>query len=177
MNRVAFQKGNADNQIAFVFSCPGRKELELNNVCQGCTGENLSILIKYCYNLYPEIFTYEDKSNYLITNASDVVHTKTLDGKTEASNKEILDKNNLKRLKKELSEKQIVICMGAKAKLAIDNADINCYIIYFEHHLSNQKLNRLYPNKLFPNISESSLRRKKRIELVAEQLIQKFKNN
>lgn len=169
--RVNYQEGASNNPTAFVFSCPGQRELHFGKICQGETGFTLSQVIEYCNLKRPDIFPYSSKDDYLITNASDIVHFKALTNDTEASNEEILAKENIKRLERELKSKRNIICMGERAKTAISAAGISGRVVYFPHHLSNQKLNREYKNEDFPENYTPQQRRMARIVIVSEELL------
>ena len=169
--RVSYQKGVPNNPTAFVFSCPGQEEMNFGNVCQGTTGVNLSMVLKICHEKRPDVFPYPNKSDYLITNASDLVHYMALTNDTEASDEEILAKDNLDRLRNELSSKKTVICMGERAKKAVSSANISARTVYFAHHLSNQKLNRTMPNSSFDENLSPEERRKARLEFIANELL------
>lgn len=169
--RVSYQKGVSNNPTAFVFSCPGQEEMNFGNVCQGTTGVNLSMVLKICHEKRPDVFPYPNKSDYLITNASDLVHYMALTNDTEASDEEILAKDNLDRLRNELSSKKTVICMGERAKKAVSSANISARTVYFAHHLSNQKLNRTMPNSSFDENLSPEERRKARLEFIANELL------
>ena len=172
--RVHYQEGASWNHTAFVFSCPGQTEMRLGTVCAGTTGVNLSMVLEYCYEKRPDIFPSPSKSDYLITNASDIVHYMEATKDTEADDDEILDKDNLNRLRSELSNKSTIICMGERAATAVRNARIGGRVVYFDHHLSNQKLNRTYSNDMFDENMTAEERRQARIKLVAESLLSKF---
>lgn len=100
---VKYQQGYID--VAFVFSCPGRIEEKCNHVCAGATGDNLQILVDYLHQHIPDKFPSSSKDDYYITNASDKVHYMDLTGDTEASIEEIMEPQNLQRLKKELDNR------------------------------------------------------------------------
>lgn len=172
--RVRFQEGASWNETAFVFSCPGQTEMNLGTVCAGTTGANLSMVLEYCHEKRPDIFPSPSKGDYLITNASDLVHFKSMTNDTEASDEEIYAYENLQRLRNELNSKRIIICMGERASSAVRQAGIGGRVVCFEHHLSNQKLNRTYTNQQFPEELSPEERRRERIRLVSEELLRCF---
>lgn len=171
VKRVKYQAGASWNNTAFVFSCPGQTELRMGSVCAGTTGVNLSMVLEYCNKRRPDVFPSDSKSDYLITNASDIVHFKSLTNDTEASDEEVSAAENLRRLRDELSGKSIIICMGERAAKAVREAGIRGRIVFFDHHLSNQKLNRAYTNDQFDESLSPAERRAERIRLVAEDLL------
>lgn len=174
VKRIKFQEGASWNKTAFVFSCPGQSEMNLDSVCAGTTGVNLSMVLKYCNDKKPSVFPSPNKSDYLITNASDIVHFKGMTNDTEASDEELFAHNNLKRLRDELNNKNIIICMGERASTAVRQANIRGRVVRFKHHLSNQKLNRTYTNQQFSDDMSPSERREERIRLVSEELLKCF---
>ena len=143
-NTVKYQQGT--NNVAFVFSCPGRKEKECKHVCAGTTGDNLQILIEELYTIIPEKFPSSNKDDYYITNASDKVHYKKLTGDTEATIDEIKEPQNLNRLKEELDNCDIIVCMGNKASAAVSMIQTHAQVIQGTH-LSNSNLNRHFESK------------------------------
>ena len=134
------------SKVAFVFSCPGRKEHEANQVCYGATGNNLKVLISYCHSKKKTYFKSSEKDDYTITNASDRVHYNELTGDTEATLKEICLEENLDRFRKDLANVKYVICMGKNALYAANQAGLNAKIIEGEH-LSLVHLNTSYKSQ------------------------------
>ncbi len=169
--RVRYQEGVSWNKTAFVFSCPGQEEMNLGTVCAGTTGVNLSMVLEYCHEKNSTVFPSSSKCDYLITNASDLVHFKNMTNDTEASDEEIYAAENLQRLRTELQSKNIIICMGERASSAVRQAGIHGKVVCFKHHLSNQKLNRAYTNDQFAEDLSPEERRRERIRLVAEELL------
>lgn len=167
IKRVKFQPGVVD--VAFVFSCPGQKEMLVGHVCAGKTGTNLQILIEYLHSQCPKIFTSASKSSYTITNASDIVHYMALTGDTEASYEEISNQENIDRLSKEISGCMFVICMGDRAAYAVAKTNISSIIIRGEH-LGQQNLNRNYK----VDGSTAAERNKKRVEIVGNKILQQL---
>ena len=106
-----------DSQVCFVFSCPGRAELIAGKPCQGATGDNLNILLKLLNEKLPDLFTSQNKEDYDIINATNVVHFYALDGRSEGTIAEI--KNSSSKIKDYIRNnknfKFAIIC-GEKAK-------------------------------------------------------------
>lgn len=161
---IRYQQGSAN--VGFVFSCPGKKERECGYVCAGTTGNNLQILIEKLYSLMPETFPSPNKSDYLITNASDRVHYKKLTGDTEAPLSEIFLSGNLSRLKKELEECDIVVCMGDKARSAVSKIEIKGRVVSGTH-LSNCNINTHFESKQ----ETASERKNERLQQVADLIV------
>lgn len=171
VNRIVdYQKGKSDNDIAFMFSCPGQKEMQNGAPCQGTTGENLNIVIEKLHNLAPNTFKYTNKEDYMITNASNKVHFQSLTNDTEASTAELLDPENIKRLKNELKGKKMVICCGDKANEVIKEVNPKIKVINCEDHFGSQKLNRKYPNSMFSPELTANQRREARLDIVANSI-------
>lgn len=145
VDNVEYQKRNS--RVAFVFSCPGRKEEYAQAVCSGQTGDNLNDMLCYCHHKLSDVFHSVSKDDYTITNAVTKICYLALNGKTEAAKADILDSANQKRLLDELSEYDFVIAMGDKAKIAIEPLSIKGKKIFSEH-LSLQHLNRTYKSDL-----------------------------
>lgn len=164
ISRVPAQIGNTN--IAFVFSCPGSAEEAAGHVCAGKTGKNLEILIEYYAEQRPDVFTSSFKSDYTITNASDIVHYPALTNDSEASLTEISASENIERLKKDLRGCHTVICMGAKANYAVSRANIHARIVRGEH-LSTSNLNRNYK----VNGNDTASRNKRRVEIVGDKIL------
>lgn len=162
--KVPAQKGTT--RVAFVFSCPGQKEQMANQVCYGATGESLQHLITYCHAKRPDIFVSPSKRDYTITNASDRVHYAALTHDTEASKEEIDLSENLDRLRADLADVDLVICMGDRAWHAVHNAGVSAKTVKGEH-LSAMHLNRVYSS----TAETSSARRVDRITQVADKIL------
>ncbi len=155
-----------NSEIAFVFSCPGRIELEKNSLCSGTTGKNFELLLQALNSTEPAIFPFSDRKKYYITNASNRVHYKKLTGRSEPLKSEISLPENLYRLKSELERRKIVICMGKMAQNAVSKINLpsNITIIKSEH-LSNSGLSHLNQKST-----------DKKIYDIANQIIKECKN-
>ena len=189
--RLAHLEVGSENDIAFVFSCPGKKEEEKGAPVKGQTGANLEDFIcilgdrkQLCHSTRNKFM----REKIRITNAWDKVEYKSsCRNRTEPTISEILCPSNLERLACELRDIQIaIICCGKKATLAICRLKIHGKLpnpkIIILPHLGNQALNSMIPNKdcdsVPPDIhlgacrgTESGIRRRLRLTLVAEQLL------
>ena len=163
--KVSYNKGFL--KIAFVFSCPGKEEDKCNKVCSGQTGINLSDLISVLAEKKPTVFASRNKYDYLITNASDAIQYMDKDKRTEPLKSEILLAENLYRLEHELKDCSLIICMGAKATLAVSALDLPIKTIN-SIHCGNQSLNKKYRINTQSNSKE---RRIIRIEKLANEII------
>lgn len=156
ITRVQYNKGKDISSVGFIFACPGQKEMLAQKVVAGSTGNNLNLLLcslsassnSAIKSLFPSI----DRYDYLITNASDIVHYPALDGYSLPSRKEYMNEKNIERLCAELKNLKLVIAFGTQAKevsQAIENAYRNkcvvkkpCFITLLPH-LSFLSLNRI----------------------------------
>ena len=173
--------------VAFVFSCPGRHESEADppGPAKGKTGDNLQELVDI---LGSNQRTYLQRGNARITNAWSQVEYGTPGGtgRSEPYDSEVLDPDNLNRLKTELADiEQAVICCGKKAALAVCRlADQGCLRdgvrVALVPHLGNRGLNTVMNNRdcnlIQPGPSGESRsqgqnrRRRIRLALVAERI-------
>lgn len=158
-------------KIALVFSCPGQEEDKLRRPTAGQTGENLEFFLKTLFDK-----SSIDRYDYRITNAFDKVFYESKDGRTEATQEEILADSNIKRLYNELSDiENVIIAFGNKAKLALDAVlkkhDLKAKIIETKHP-GLQAINRFVidnPN----NLSGSDLKNLK-IQTLAKNVKNKI---
>lgn len=117
---VKYNLGKIDG-IAFIFACPGKKELDNHKVVFGTTGTNLNELLKklkhFCLNKFPSTNRYD----YLITNSSERVYYKGYQGKKRTTPYacDISKDDNVDRLYEELKNSSIVITFGKDARNAI----------------------------------------------------------
>ncbi|MBE6655229.1 MAG: hypothetical protein E7608_07270 [Ruminococcaceae bacterium] len=120
--KIKYNPGKGISPVAFMFACPGQKEQQAGRVVSGMTGKNLntllSILSKNDDERVRALFPSEDRYDYLITNASDIVHYPALDNTSLPSKSEYSDDANLNRLYHEFDHTKIVIAFGAQAKEA-----------------------------------------------------------
>lgn len=111
-----FQKGKKNN-VAFVFSCPGRHEKAADCPAAKATGTNLRrLLAKLCEALNRNDLPRE---NITIANAWDRVEYKELTSRSEATDREIKENDNIYRLSIELSHvTEFIVFCGDKARIA-----------------------------------------------------------
>lgn len=129
---------NLGKDIVLVFSCPGKKEMECGRPISGPTGTNFAYIwskLKY----HDQTLSSQDVS---ITNAWPNIEYNNLTGRSEAENNEILNTENLERLKEEIGSARIVFVFGEKAKLAISaiNTD-NRFVVIEATHPSPRNVN------------------------------------
>ncbi len=142
---VRRNEGKEGIRTAFVFSCPGQQELKSGKLVNGQTGKNLDGMLAILGKQYPDIFPSENRYDYRITNSSERVHFKAFDGRTEPQMKEITEKDNLLRLKNDLSGYKYVITFGRCAAAAVSEVckmfDMKDVVIMYSQHLSFLSLN------------------------------------
>lgn len=111
-----FSKG-AENDVAFVLSCPGRYEELAGHPAAGNTGKSLQLLIdRLGTNIsLPDLA----RVHITITNAWPDIEYKGKTGRSEATGAEVNRSDNIMRLADELQHvSKLVVFCGAKAKLA-----------------------------------------------------------
>lgn len=111
-----FENLNSSTAITAVFSCPGRFEEKKGLPCAGKTGKALDFILKH---LHFQGFRLK-RSLIGITNAWDKIEYKRKTERSEASNEEIVDSNNIARLNRDLLTTKYAIAFGQKALLALE---------------------------------------------------------
>ena len=182
-NAVHLECGRS-NDVAFVFSCPGRAEYEADpqGPAKGDTGDNLDALLSIMRERYagtvikitaPRKFV---RGEIWITNAWDeVIFSGPENENSEAKDSQVIDADNLDRLRQELSDiEYAIICCGAKASLAVGRLQDQNWLpshvgVFHILHLGNRPLNRNIALGSGAMIA-SNERRIQRIEVVAECL-------
>lgn len=184
LTRINYNKGNNISSVSFLFACPGQHEEKLGRVVAGNTGKNLNRLLEsLSHSSNPkikELFPSSDRYDYLITNASDIIHYPALDGRSLPAKKEYMAEENIERLYAELKGVQYVIAFGTQAK------DVSSAISsLFEKKNETQKpffitslphLSFLSLNQISRDINGNEIKKgdkegtKKRIDVVKEML-------
>lgn len=134
-----------DSKVAFILSCPGKKEQISEELCAGKTGENLNKLIELLNQSMPKVFKGKSKDEYFITNSSNRVHYKAYTNSSEPTISEIKLPENMSRLYNELSDKDVIICCGVKARKAIELLEIKAKIVKV-CHIGQRGLAKSYSN-------------------------------
>ena len=114
--RPHFTRGS-ETDIAFVLSCPGKHEEAARHPAAGNTGRNLERLLAL---LGPRLgMSTLTRTHITIANAWAGVEYQSATGRSEASDDDVKQTGNIRRLADELRHvtKLIVFC-GEKAKLA-----------------------------------------------------------
>ena len=187
VNSVHLERGRCD-EVAFVFSCPGRIEDEAcpQGPAKGATGKNLRTLaaILRCRYSLPNF----GRGRVWITNAwSQVEHGATCRRRSEARIAEVFGANNLSRLQSELASiRCFVVCCGIRAQLAVchlakEGKLHSEVVVLIVPHLGNQALNRLFPDAECDGLEPGAAcetkkegrqrRRRVRLDLVAQCLV------
>lgn len=142
-----YNPGRQDIRVAFILSCPGSAEDAVQRPASGQTGENLERRIARWHVQRPDLFISTERYDYVITNAHSRVEFKKKTGRSEASDAEVLDDKNIKRIAREVAGCEVVICLGKKASLVKSrlqeagfNGTVACGI-----HPGWQAINRKYP--------------------------------
>lgn len=140
-----YQEG-LENDIVCVFSCPGRHEEIARRPAAKTTGTNLDNLFELLNeHLQTDIFA---RKNVTVTNSWSRVEYPEMTGRTEATDNEILQFENLDRLCHEVRNvDKYIICFGGKAFLATSALKNDYKIkpsikILRTDHLSLSRINR-----------------------------------
>jgi len=147
VTNIISRNDGKNTQVAFVFSCPGAVEEKSKILVNGVTGSNLTKLIEIIRKneMYKNYFDSENRYDYRITNASEIVHYKKKDGISEASDKEIMSQKNIERLIDDLIGFSVIITFGDKSYNAVkycENKIGNTKIINVRH-LSMLSINQI----------------------------------
>ena len=153
---VQYNKGNNISPVGFIFACPGQKEQAAQKVVSGSTGNNLNLLISSLSGTSNSsvrlLFPTTDRYDYLITNASEIIHYPAHDGRSLPTRKEYMTERNIERLCDELKNLRLVIAFGVQAKevaQAVEKAykekgvEQSPHFITSLPHLSFLSLNRI----------------------------------
>ena len=143
--RPHFSRGS-ETDIAFVLSCPGKREKAEKHPAAGNTGRNLERLLAL---LGPRLgMSTLTRTHITIANAWAGVEYQSATGRSEASDDEVKQGDNINRLADELRHvtKLIIFC-GEKAKLACRELRARkCLLqsveVAFVSHLGSQGLNK-----------------------------------
>lgn len=185
---VNYNKGNSVSPVAFMFACPGQKEKEAGRVVAGSTGKNLDRLLSclsHSSNIQiSELFPSANRYDYLITNASNIIHYPALDGKSLPAKSEYTREENVERLCDELKNARFVIAFGIQAKevsaavaAAYEKKDMCQKPIFITSlpHLSFLSLNQISCDVNGERIMKGDKEgTNKRIEVVREKVVREL---
>ncbi|MGM7635139.1 uracil-DNA glycosylase family protein [Bacillus sp. Hm123] len=192
-----YEKGKQDD-IAFVFSCPGAIEEMEGRPAAGRTGKNLERLLSILNQEYGQAINWT-RNDITITNAWSHVEYKALSGRTEATVKEVLSAENLRRLSEEIKDvKTAIICSGQRAVTAVftlaNEGALNPSVQVVKiRHLGLRSLNQIkedingHPIMLIDEAKKAGSSTKelkqmgventgKRLRVVAQELINELRN-
>lgn len=111
-----FEPGNK-NEISVVLSCPGNKEVSAGHPAAGITGKNIGIFFD---ELDKKSNLSWARNDITITNSWSKPESNSLTGRTEPTEKEVLNQKNLIRLYKEIQHTtNVIVVFGKNAKAAI----------------------------------------------------------
>lgn len=177
--RVNRNDGNDNCIVAFVFSCPGQREEKSGLLVRGTTGNNLDLLLNSLHDEFSQIFHSANRYDYRITNASDIVHYKAHDNRTEATKTEIKQPENCRRLYEDLNGFEYIIAFGDKAIYAVSllasrlgkSKIINC-----KYHLGMQSINRRITKDIHGKtiVAGQKDNTAKRIEVVKRNIVEQL---
>jgi len=104
--------------VAFMFSAPGTREAAKGFPVAGVTGDNLSVGLEFLHAARPDLFPSSCRYDYRIANAYPKPLSLALgSGRTEASDREILESGNVARVIADLKGCLLVVLCGFKAQL------------------------------------------------------------
>ncbi len=145
--QVHFQQGS-ENQVAFVFSCPGREEEKAGYPAAKMTGINLAKLFVVLNEMKMKDYHFT-RERVTITNAWANVEYDAKTCRSEATKEEVLSPDNLNRLLEELAAvTELIVCCGQKARLAIqalaaeNRLQAGTRVVYI-NHLGMKSINQI----------------------------------
>jgi len=164
-----------DPTVAYVFSCPGRHELEAGHPAAAGTGRHLDMLIAYLTDW--GLTEFRPRQQVLVTNAWPGVEYKRHDGlheDTQAYCGEVLEDWNINRLARELQGvTSRVVCFGDRAAIAIQRLREKGLLkipFTLARHLSASDLNGHIAMDLDGTPAKKSGARLRQIEVVATEI-------
>jgi len=163
----AYRQGdNLNIKTIILLSAPGEKEERVRRPAAGETGKALQTALGKLHEKDSDTFPSTKLEDYTIANAVEKILYKNKTGRTEGTDKEILDIRNIERIKSILSNSKAVIALGSKAYLAINTANYKG-IVFTANHPSLQSLNSKYKSEK----TTSKGRNKDRISQWADDLM------
>lgn len=187
--QVHFQQGS-ENQVAFVFSCPGREEEKAGYPAAKMTGINLAKLFVVLNEMKLKEYHFT-RERVTITNAWANVEYDAKTCRSEATNEEVLSSDNLCRLGEELKAvTELIVGCGQKARLAIQALAAENRLkagtrVVFINHLGMKSINQItkdihgepivavakHPDRFTLKAKEiGGANTRKRLEVVAAQI-------
>lgn len=144
-NSAYFNFGKPDCRVALVFSCPGKDEEIVKKPVAGRTGNNLDKVLFELNQQLPLLFQSTYRYDYRITNATTTPLYYKRDKRTEGTEDEISDPQNLARLYEEIKAYEYVLSFGDNAQNAVNQClqgkEISPIHIHCSYHLSPRRVN------------------------------------
>lgn len=128
----------------FVFICPGRFEAARGYPCAAGTGANLARALAELSGMEPELFPSASRAKYVVTNAWDRVEFPALTGRSVPTEAEVLQADNLSRLRDEIAQLEVVVACGAQAHAALRQLCATGAVVArvaYGRHLSQRAVN------------------------------------
>jgi hypothetical protein len=153
-NTVYYKKGS-ENEIAFVFSCPGKVEKDSvpPEPAKGETGNNLDMVIELLSTEYGRNEISRTKATIANSWSNVEFYSNGGTGRSEAKIEEVMDVENLNRLADEIEgiEKYIFAC-GINAKATVMTLKYGQKLnqnvkVFGLRHLGNQSINKIDTDK------------------------------
>jgi len=140
----AFRRGNDFNiKTIIVLSAPGQEEEKAGRPAAGQTGTTLQEAIEFWHNALPNEFPSKNLDDYTIVNAVEDVHYKAKTGRTEGTDKEVCDTDNMRRINAIIADAEYAVALGYKAQLAVSGSVFKGKA-YSGKHPSMNALNTTY---------------------------------
>ena len=143
----AFRQGDDANiKTIIVLSAPGQEEEKAGRPAAGQTGTTLQEAIEFWHNALPNEFPSKNLDDYTIVNTVEDVHYKAKTGRTEGTDTEVCDTDNMKRINAIIADAQYVVALGYKAQLAVSGSIFKGKT-YSGKHPSMNALNTQYSSQ------------------------------
>lgn len=130
----------------FVFICPGRFEAARGYPCAAGTGANLARALVELSRMAPDLFPSASREKYVVTNAWDRVEYPALTGRSVPTEAEVLQPDNLSRLRDEIAQLAVVVACGAQAHAALRQLQETAgrpLRVAYARHLSQRAVNSI----------------------------------
>ena len=162
----AYRRGDAKLRTAFVLSAPGRYECRARRPAAGQTGVTLEMALELFRDVEPCAFPSRRLDDYTCLSAWDRTEYRALTGRTEATEAEVLQPDNLGRVAQHLRDMEFVVALGDRAQLVVRRVWHAC-TLFTGCHPSLQRLNTKYRS----NANTRLARRKDRTRQWAQEVL------
>lgn len=136
----------AGASTGFVFICPGRFEASRGYPCAAGTGANLARVLVELNARLPSVFASPSRQEYVITNSWPTVEYPAMTGRSVPTEAEVLQADNLARLRAEIGHLDFVVACGAQAQAAVralvQRGELRARVS-FGRHLSQRSVNMI----------------------------------